>query len=97
MARGRLWRLGSGLACFLNERAIHRTRRGILDGTEDRAVGAFLDVEPRRRSVARGECVNLAAGVPHYGGCRVWAAISWPPRQASNRLSPKGTAVMKTT
>jgi hypothetical protein len=59
--------LGTGPARLRNGRPIYRTRRGFPDGTEDGAVAAFLDIEPRRRSDPRGEHINVAAGVPHDG------------------------------
>jgi hypothetical protein len=48
-----------------NGRLIYRTPWGLPDGTEDGAVGAFLDEEPGRDSDPRGERINVAAGVPH--------------------------------
>ena len=60
-------RAGGGRArrILLNERPIYRTWRGLPHGTEDGAVAAFLDIELRRGSDPRGECINVAAGVPH--------------------------------
>ena len=59
--------LGRGAARLRNGRAIHRTRRGLPDATEDGAVGAFLDVELGRRSDPSAQRINVAAGVPHDG------------------------------
>jgi hypothetical protein len=62
-----LMALAIDLTRLRNGRPIYRTRRGLPEGTKDGAVGAFLDVEPRRRSDPRGERVTFAAGMPHDG------------------------------
>src|SRR5262249_22155687 len=48
-----------------NGRSIYRTWRGLPDGTEHRAVEAFLDVEPGGDAEPGAERDGVAVGVPH--------------------------------
>jgi hypothetical protein len=83
--------LGISPARLCHGRPIYRTRLGLPDRTEDRAVAAFLDVEQSRGSDPRCERIKLATGVPHDGdGVGIISGGDQGARAVQKRLPPAG-------